>query len=59
VFVKREGPPESSTYFPAPLSEWPMLQRQRELYSEIVVTETAQVLPVAVLRVRWTPPSVV
>jgi hypothetical protein len=53
AFVRRSGDESSSTYVLARREEWDDLQAQRELFSEIVLGESAQVLPVAILRVRW------
>jgi hypothetical protein len=55
AFVRRLGDESSSTYVLARREEWDDLQARQELFSEIVVGESAQVLPVAILRVRWTP----
>jgi hypothetical protein len=54
AFVRRLGDEMSSTYVLAGREEWDDLQARGELFSEIVVgAESAQVLPVAILRVRW------
>ncbi len=53
AFVRREGDENSSEYVVARREEWDDLQARGELFSEIVVGESAQVLPVAILRIRW------
>ncbi len=55
TFVRRVGGDDSSDYFPADPRHWRDLEARRELFSEVVVAETAQVLPVAILRAQWTP----
>jgi hypothetical protein len=53
AFVRRMGDESSSTYVLARKDEWDTLQASGELFSEVVLGESAQALPVAILRVRW------
>ncbi len=56
AFVKRYGAVGSVHYYPAPPGEWDTLAAHHELFSEVVLPDSSQVLPIAILRVRI-PPS--
>jgi hypothetical protein len=56
AFMKRYGAVGSVDYYPAPPGEWDTLAAHHELFSEVVLPDSSQVLPIAILRVRI-PPS--
>jgi hypothetical protein len=56
AFVKQCIVGEAVAYYPAPPGEWTALAAHHELFSEVMLPDSSQVLPIAILRVRI-PPS--
>jgi hypothetical protein len=42
-------------YYPAPPAEWTALAAHHELFSEVMLPDSSQALPIAILRVRIAP----
>jgi hypothetical protein len=55
AFVKRYGAVGCVHYYPAPPAEWTALAAHHELFSEVMLPDSSQALPIAILRVRIAP----